>query len=93
MNFIYKSWENKQACLVILTDLPKAFSTLDHAILLYKLGIYGIHGPALSWVADYLSGRTQRTKIGKSLSESLTIKCVFPHTWTLILYHMLQQYH
>ena len=40
-------------------DLSKAFDTLDHNILLYKLKYYGIHGPAPRLFESYLNNRQQ----------------------------------
>ena len=43
----------------IYLDLSKAFDTLDHEILLYKLKYYGLNAPALQLLKRYLSKRTQ----------------------------------
>ena len=43
----------------IYLDFQKAFDTVPHRRLLGKLEAYGIDGPILNWIKEYLSGRTQ----------------------------------
>ena len=47
----------------VLLDFSKAFDTIDHEILLYKLSYYGIRGRALKWFKDYLADRKQFVSI------------------------------
>ena len=60
-------------------DLSKAFDTIDHDILLYKLNNYGIRGIVLSWLKSYLSNRQQLVSIENVESSLLNIKCGVPH--------------
>ena len=56
---IIDSLSRKEHIIAIFMDLSKAFDTIDHNILLYKLKNYGIRGIALSWFKSYLSDRQQ----------------------------------
>ena len=52
----------------VLMDLSKAFDTINHELLIAKLGAYGFSKSALKILYDYLSDRWQRTKINTSFS-------------------------
>ena len=53
-----------------LLDLSAAFNTIDHTILLRRLGNwFGVSGKALDWFKSYLTGRSQRIKLGNCLSS------------------------
>ena len=60
---IYKTLDHKKSLLSIFIDFQKAFDTVRHDILLKKLHHYGIRGVIHDWFTDYLSNRTQSTKI------------------------------
>ena len=52
----------------ILMDLSKAFDTINHELLIAKLGAYGFEKGALNIIMDYLLDRWQRTKVNTSFS-------------------------
>ena len=50
------------AC-ALLTDLSKAFDTINHELLIAKLHVYGFSTDALEVLLSYLQDRWQRVKI------------------------------
>ena len=50
-------------------DLSKAFDSIDHQLLLNKLGWYGISSP---WFSSYLSGRSQLVRGGTTAALPLS---------------------
>ena len=55
-------------CINIFVDFHKCFDTIDHAILIRKLELYGVAGPLLNLVKNYLTNRTQSVRIKESIS-------------------------
>lgn len=52
----------------VFIDLTKAFDTINHKIILYKLESYGITGPPLQFISSYLSNCTQVVQIDGKIS-------------------------
>ena len=57
----------------LLTDLSIALDCLDHKLLTAKPNAYGFSLPALKLVHDYLSNKTQGTKVNITSSSWLEI--------------------
>ena len=64
---------NKKFCATIFTNLSKAFDCLCHNLLIAKLNAFGIDQNALKFIHDYLSDRSQKTKVTSSFSAYLGI--------------------
>ena len=50
-------------------DLSKAFDTLNHNLLIARLGPYGFETDALRYLKSYLTNRKQRVRVSKTFSE------------------------
>ena len=70
--------EKNETTIGIFLDLSKAFDTIDHKILLYKLEHYGFRGVVLEWFKNYLSKRTQYVSHNNCKSSLRDIVCGVP---------------
>ena len=75
---ITKAMDNNEYSIGIFLDLAKAFDTVDHKILLYKLEHYGIRDNALRWLSSYLGNRLQQVLCNGKLSNFQTIEFGVP---------------
>ena len=64
--------------LSIFLDLSKAFDTIDHDILLYKLHYYGFRNKSFSLIKSYLENRQQYVQIENVKSVPLPIRTGVP---------------
>ena len=53
----------------ILIEFSKAFDTINHDLLIAKLGAYGFNTASLKLIRSYLTNRFQRTKVNTSFSS------------------------
>ena len=75
---IRKILDKKGVVGVILMDLPKAFDCMPHDLLIAKLKAYGFGLQGLRLIANYLSDRKQRVKVGSTYSDWLQTKTGVP---------------
>ena len=62
-------FDRKKQVDVAVLDFSKAFDVVPHQRLLGKLRHCGVNGRALEWIADFLSGRTQRVVVDGAYSR------------------------
>ena len=63
---------------VLLVDLSKAFDTVNHEILLWKLKSIGCSNVSLKWFRSYLADRKQKVAFKSYMSESLDLEMGVP---------------
>ena len=70
---IRKIKDSKRVFAAVLTDLSKAFDCILHELLLAKLHAYDSDKISLTFMHAYLSQRLQKTKVGSTFSELMSI--------------------
>lgn len=70
--------ERGDAVDAIYLDFSKAFDTVPHQRLLYKLQAYGIGGKLLRWVENFLTDRKQRVVLNGAKSSWTSVKSGVP---------------
>eukprot|EP00057_Strongylocentrotus_purpuratus_P004120 XP_003728072.1 PREDICTED: RNA-directed DNA polymerase from mobile element jockey-like [Strongylocentrotus purpuratus] len=64
-----KAYDEAKGMDVIYLDFRKAFDTVPHRRLLYKLKHNGIRGHILNWIEGFLTGRRQRVVLRNGTSR------------------------
>ena len=67
------SSDNKKFWATIFTNLSKAFVCLCRDLFIAELDVFGTDRNALKFIYDYLSDRSQKTKVASSFSAYLGI--------------------
>ena len=62
----------------IYMDFQKAFDKVPHKRLLEKIKSYGIVGPTLNWIEDFLLNRSQKVMVNGAGSESENVTSGIP---------------
>ena len=69
---ILRALDNQEVTCLVLLDLSAAFEMVDHQILIDRLtSMFGVSGCALTLIRSYLTGRSQRVKVGESRSDTM----------------------
>ena len=63
---------------VVFLDFKKAFDTVDHAVLLAKVSLYGIEESAYDWFKSYLENGIHKSVVNGSLSKVCSLSCGVP---------------
>ena len=79
MSDVYEAADAGSVTLLGLLDLSAAFDTVDHRILLDRLGHdYGIGGLAIQWIGSYLTGRSQFVRFNGVTSRTVPVTSGVP---------------
>ena len=79
MSDVYEAADAGSITLLGLLDLSAAFDTVDHRILLDRLGHdYGIGGLAIQWIESYLTGRSQFVRFNGVTSRTVPVTSGVP---------------
>ena len=70
---ITRAYDNKVQTDVMILDFSKAFDTVPHNKLLYKLDHYGVRGTTHSWISAFLGDCTQRVVVGGEFSSAANV--------------------
>ena len=78
-NDILSLMDDGRVTALTLLDLSAAIDIIDHTVPLRRLGDwFGVSGKALDWFKSYLTGRSQRIKLGNYLSSRYDISFGVP---------------
>ena len=77
-HLIFSSLDSLSSSCGVFLDLRKAFDSVSHSGLLEKRYSLDLPPNLCSWLYSYLSGRSQRVRIGTSLSNSLPVSSGVP---------------
>ena len=69
---------NRKIVGTIYLDFSKAFDSINHTRLIYKLKDMGIPKKLLLWITNYLKNRKIRTKLNNKLSTTSDLICGVP---------------
>jgi hypothetical protein len=66
---IFQAFDEKCQLDSIYTDFSKAFDSVNHSALVYKLACSGINGDLLRWLNSYLQNRTLIVRLSRCISR------------------------
>ena len=73
-----KSVNDKAQVDVAILDFSKAFDTVSHSKLLYKLRFHGIRNNTLRWIKAWLTKRTQKVVLNGESSSEVRVRSGVP---------------
>ena len=78
MNDLLTAYDQGKQVDIAILDFSKAFDTVPHKKLLYKLGKYGVTGSVHSWLSNFLSDRHMRVVLEGEKSEEVEVESGVP---------------
>ena len=75
---LLKSFDKKIQMDVAILDFSKAFDTVPHDKLLYKMNRYGVQGNTLKWLSSFLKDRTMKVVVEGEESKSVKVESGVP---------------
>jgi hypothetical protein len=87
--------QNKLKTGILLWDLSAAYDSLCPSLFFDKLKIYGFDKNTCKWFVSFLTGHSQRVKIGTSISNSMKLVSGVPQGGILspiIFYNLWSRY-
>ena len=75
---IRSSLVNKKVTISVFFDLQQAFDSVSHDHLIFKLATAGIEGNMLTWIEEFLTGRSFSVLIGNHRSEEKHLNLGLP---------------
>ena len=80
-----KSFDQDLITGIILIDLPKAYDTINHDILLKKLYAIGFSKLSVNWIWSYLINITFLVNLGNAFSQPACVSSGVPQGLFLVL--------
>jgi len=68
----------------INVDLYKALDLVPHGRLLVKIANSGVEARVVEWIKQFLTGRTQRVRVGGVLSDEVRVSSGVPQGSVLV---------
>ena len=78
LNDLLQSYDQGKQIDVAILDFSKAFDTVPHRKLLYKLKNYGINGPVHTWLSNFLTKRTMKVVLEGESSDEVLVESGVP---------------
>ena len=94
-DFIRTSKDKDKSTGAVFVDFRKAFDTIDHALLLANLGIYGVHGKELTWFEIiYSTGHSLYLfKVHAAKDSQSVVGFRKDPSWATAVYNCDKRYH
>ena len=90
------AFRKKHSAALVLIDVEKAFEMVSSTVVLHALAHAGVCGNMLSWIQDFLNGRTGAVQFQNEHSSNKTFRngtpqgsCLSPTLFSYVISHLL----